>query len=141
MKFFGIFFCAIFWYKNSLSVQIAWSQVLKWLRFCKKKTKHNPPQNPNKITLFHRNRLRSSGSYGDPPPFTIKISKMGLCSDLSWPKLGPKPKFHDAGTFGGFRKRAQSLSNIQRVFDTGPYGDPLENENFGNLTSPCFKLA
>ena len=35
------------------------------------------------------------------PPLKIKISKIGLRSDLSWPKLGLEPKFHDPGTFGG----------------------------------------
>ena len=65
---------------------------------------------------------------GPYPPLKMNNSKIRLRRVLSWPKLGPKPKFHDAGTFGGFRKRAQSLSNIPRVFDTGPYGDPLENE-------------
>ena len=36
-------------------------------------------------------------------------------------KKGPEPKFRESGTFGGFGKRAQSLS---RIFNTGPYGDP-----------------
>ena len=47
--------------------------------------------------------------------------KIGLRSDLKWPKLGLQPKCHDPGTFGGFGKREQSLSQI---FNTGPYGDP-----------------
>ena len=42
------------------------------------------------------------------------------CHVLSWPKLGLEPKFHESGTFGGFGKRAQSLS---RIFNTGPYGE------------------
>ena len=29
-----------------------------------------------------------------------------------------EPKFHDAGTFGGFGKRAKILSDIQRIFNT-----------------------
>ena len=37
----------------------------------------------------------------------IKISKIGLRHVLSWPKLGLEPKFHDPGTFGGFKKRGQ----------------------------------
>ena len=45
---------------------------------------------------------------GAPPPLKIKILKIGLCHVLSWPKLGREPKFHDSGTFGGFRKRAQT---------------------------------
>ena len=31
--------------------------------------------------------------------------KIGLRSDLSWPKLGIEAKFHDPGTFGGFGKQ------------------------------------
>ena len=41
-------------------------------------------------------------------PLKIKISKIGLRSDLSWPKLGLEPKFHEPGTFGGFGKREQT---------------------------------
>ena len=37
-------------------------------------------------------------------PLDIKILKIGLRSDLKWPKLGLEPKFHDPGTFGGFGK-------------------------------------
>ena len=52
---------------------------------------------------------------------------IGLRHVLSWPMLGLEPKFHDPGTFGGFVKRAQSLSYIQLIFNTGPYGDhPLK---------------
>ena len=42
-------------------------------------------------------------------PLKIKISKIGLSSDLSWPKLGLEPKFHEPGTFGGFGKHEQSF--------------------------------
>ena len=52
-------------------------------------------------------RIFNTGPYGDPP-LKIKISKIGLRSDLSWPKLGLEPKFHDPGTFGGFGKREQT---------------------------------
>ena len=38
----------------------------------------------------------------------IKILKIGLRSDLSWPKVGLQPKFHGPGTFGGFGKRERS---------------------------------
>ena len=38
----------------------------------------------------------------------IKIFKIGLRSDLSWPKVGLKPKFHEPGTFGGFGKCKQT---------------------------------
>ena len=38
----------------------------------------------------------------------IKISKIGIRHVLSWLKLGLEPKFHEPGTFGGFRKREQS---------------------------------
>ena len=38
-----------------------------------------------------------------------KMLKIGLRSDLRWPKLGLEPKFHDPGTFGGFGKCEQSF--------------------------------
>ena len=56
----------------------------------------------NRTELFF-----NTGPYG-VPPLKIKISKIGLRSDLSWPKLGLEPKFHDPGTFGGFGKREQT---------------------------------
>ena len=37
-----------------------------------------------------------------PPPLKIKILKIGLRSDLNWPKVDLEPKFHDTGTLGGF---------------------------------------
>ena len=43
-------------------------------------------------------------------PLKIKISKIGLRSDLSWPKLDLEPKFHDRVTFGAFGKQ---ITNIQ----------------------------
>ena len=43
----------------------------------------------------------------DPPPLKIQILKIGLRSDLSWPKLGLESKFNESGTFGGFGKRGQ----------------------------------
>ena len=55
------------------------------------------------------------------PPLKTKIFKTRLRHVLSWPKLGLEPKFYESGTFGGFGKREQSLSQI---FNTGPYGDP-----------------
>ena len=76
-------------------------------------------ENAHKV-LSNIQRIFSTGPYGDPP-LKIKISKIGLRSDLSWPKLGLEPKFYESGTFGGFGKREQSLSQI---FNTGPYGDP-----------------
>ena len=45
---------------------------------------------------------------GTPPPLKIKISKIGLRSDLSWPKLGIERRFHEPGIFGGFGKRKQT---------------------------------
>ena len=42
------------------------------------------------------------------PPLKMKILKIGLRHDLSWPKFGLEPKFHDPGTFGGFGKRGQT---------------------------------
>jgi len=38
----------------------------------------------------------------------IKILKIGLRSDLSWPKVVLEPKYHEPGTFGGFGKREQT---------------------------------
>ena len=38
----------------------------------------------------------------------MKNSKIELRHVLSWPKLGLEPKFHDPGTFGGFKKRGQT---------------------------------
>ena len=73
-----------------------------------------------KKNVSYIQRIFITGPYGTPP-LKIKISKIGLRSDLSWPKLGLEPKFHESGTFGGFGKREQSLSQI---FNTGPYGDP-----------------
>ena len=35
----------------------------------------------------------------------IKILKIGLRSDLNWPKVALEPKFHELGTFGGLGKR------------------------------------
>merc|ERR1712154_733189 len=68
--------------------------------------------------------MGNTGPYGDPP-LKIKISKIGLRHVLSWPKVGLEPKFHDPGTFGGFGNRENKvLSDIQRIFNTGPYGDP-----------------
>ena len=46
----------------------------------------------------------NTGPYGDPL-LKIKISKIGLRHVLSWPKLGPEPKFHDPVIFGGFGKQ------------------------------------
>ena len=40
------------------------------------------------------------------------IDKIGLLRVLSWLKLGLEPEFHETGTFGGFGKCAQSLTNI-----------------------------
>ena len=54
----------------------------------------------------------NTGPYGDPP-FKIKILKIGLHSDLSWPQSGLEPKFHDLETFGGFGKREQTHINTR----------------------------
>ena len=43
-------------------------------------------ENANKV-LFNIQWIFNTGPYGDPP-LKIKISKIGLRSDLSWPKLG-----------------------------------------------------
>ena len=65
-------------------------------------------ENVNKV-LSDIQRIFNTGPYGDPPPLKIKILKIGLRSDLSWPKLGLEPKFHDPETFGGFGKLEQSF--------------------------------
>ena len=76
---------------------------------------------------------------GPPPPLKIKILKIGLCSDLNWPKLGLEPKCHDPETFGGLENANKVLSDIQRIFNTAPYGDPppLENQHFEKRFSAC----
>ena len=63
-------------------------------------------ENANKL-LSNIQRIFNTGPYGDPP-LKIKILKIGLRSDLSWPKVGLEPKFHEPGTFGGFGKREQT---------------------------------
>ena len=58
----------------------------------------------------------------------IKISKIGLRSDLSWPKLGLEPKFHEPGTFGGFGKREQTYKHTRFMFyKYRLYYEQLEN--------------
>ena len=52
-------------------------------------------ENANKI-LSYIKRIFNNGPYGDPP-LKIKISKIGLCHVLSWPKLGLEPKFMNLG--------------------------------------------
>ena len=71
-------------------------------------------ENANKIVSYIK-RIFNTGPYGDPP-LKIKISKIGLPSDLSWPKLGLKPKFHEPGTFGGFGKREQTHPHTRFMF-------------------------
>ena len=60
--------------------------------------------------IFEKNAKKkhffNTGPNGDPP-LKIKISKIGLRSDLSWHKLGLEPKCH-LMTLGGFGKRAQT---------------------------------
>ena len=46
----------------------------------------------------------------------MKNEKIGLCHVLSCPKLGVEPKFHDAGTFGGFRKREYTHKPTRFMF-------------------------
>ena len=60
-------------------------------------------KNVDKV-LSYIQLIFNTGPYGDPP-LKIKISKIGLRSDLTWPKVGLEPKFHDPGSFGGFGKR------------------------------------
>ena len=49
----------------------------------------------------------NTGPYGEPP-LKIKILKIGFRHVLSWPTLGLETKFHEAVTFGGFGKHAQT---------------------------------
>ena len=60
--------------------------------------KHLPIKSSGFLTLDHMG-----------PPLKIQILKIGLGSDLSWPKLGLVPKCHDPETFGGFGKCEQSF--------------------------------
>ena len=64
--------------------------------------------------IFEKNTMRNpffnTVPYGDP--LKIKISKTGLHSDLSWPKLGIEPQFHDHVTFGGFGKQITDRQTI-----------------------------
>ena len=94
MKIFGNFFCAIFWYKNSLCVQISWSWVLKWMRFLEKREKKQ------------------------------------LINSLK------KHEFHEATTFGGFRKRGQTDTQDSCFIsiDEQIFMNPDENERqFKNI--------
>ena len=71
-------------------------------------------ENAHKV-LYNIQPIFNTGPYGDPP-LKIKISKIGLCSDLSWPKLGLEPKFHEPGTFGGFVEREQTDTQTRFIF-------------------------
>ena len=44
-----------------------------------------------------------------------KAPKIGLRSDLSWPKVGLEPKFHETGTFGGFGKCEQTHTHTDKI--------------------------
>ena len=67
----------------------------------------------NKV-LSNIQGIFNTGPYGDPP-LKIKILKIGLRSDLSWPKVGLEPKFHEPGTFGGFGKREQTDRQTDKI--------------------------
>ena len=69
---------------------------------------HLGPQMANIRMDNPKGSIFYTGPYGEPP-LKIKILKIGLRSDLRWPKLGLEPKFHDPGTFGGFGKCKQSF--------------------------------
>ena len=68
--------------------------------------------------LSDSQRIFNTGPYGDHP-LKIKISKIGLRHDPTWPKLRLEPEFHDAGTSGSFRKREQT--NTQDLCFVGRY--------------------
>ena len=73
--------------------------MLKWLRFLKKTRK----------TPFEKTRKRPLESV------KIKILKIGLRNDLSWPKVGLEAKFIEPGTFGGFGKREQTNTHTDKI--------------------------
>ena len=79
----------------------------------------------------HKKTSFNTWPYGDLT-LKIKISKIGIRHFISWPKLGLEPKFHETETFGGFGKRSQNVSDIQRIFNTGPY-EGIINLAPGNL--------
>ena len=70
-------------------------------------------ENAHKV-FREKGPIFKTGPYGDTP-LKIKISKIGLRSDLSWPKLGLEPKFHEPGTFGGFGKREQTHKQTHKI--------------------------
>ena len=65
----------------------------------------------------------NTGPYVEPP-LKIKILKIGLRSDLRWPKLGLEPKFYDPGTFGGFGTKFYPISSGYLTLDH--MGTPLK---------------
>ena len=70
-------------------------------------------ENANKV-LSDIQRIFNTGPYGDPP-LKIKILKIGLRSDLSWPKVGLESKSHEPGTFGGLGKREQTNTHTDKI--------------------------
>ena len=69
----------------------------KWQRFSLKKTKKTQQKKHENFIILC---VEMAGIF----------EKIGLRSDLSWPKLGLEPKCHDPVTFGGFGK--QITTNI-----------------------------
>ena len=63
-------------------------------------------ENAHKV-FREKGPIFNTGPYGDPP-LKIKISKIGLRSDLSWAKVSLEPKYHESRSFGGFGKREQT---------------------------------
>ena len=70
-------------------------------------------ENAHKV-FREKGPIFNTGPYGDPP-LKIKILKIGLRSDLSWPKVGLEPKFHEPGTFGGFGKREHTDTQTHKI--------------------------
>ena len=63
--------------------------------------------------IFEKNAKTSFLTLGHMgPPLKIKI---GLRSDLSWPKVGLEPKYHEPGAFGGFGKREQTNTHTHKI--------------------------
>ena len=46
---------------------------------------------------------------------SVKNVKIGLCRGLSCLKLRFEPKFHDAGTFGGWEKHGQTHKETDKI--------------------------
>ena len=69
-------------------------------------------------------------------PLKIRNKKIGLCHVLS-PKLGLKPKCHDAGTFGGSWKKGQTHRQTGFMFYKCRYIPPTHLHLLGPVHPAC----